>query len=104
MLGFNRWQLLRIVAAIACIAGVAWLASAYFIPAPPAKVTVATSLPGDHYQVLGTRYQRILAGSDIELELKATDGAKENLRLLNDPDSGIQVGFMQGGLSNSRLS
>src|SRR5262249_40443042 len=39
-----------------------------------------------------------------ELELKATDGAKENLRLLNDPESGIQVGFMQGGLSNSRLS
>ena len=104
MLGFNRWYLLRMVAAILCVAGVAWLALVYLIPSPPPKITVATSLQGDHYQVLGTRYQGILAGSSIELELRTTDGAKENLRLLNDPNSGIQVGFMQGGISNSRLS
>jgi TRAP-type uncharacterized transport system substrate-binding protein len=104
VLGVNRWHLLKVAAAMFCIAGVAWLALAYLIPAPPGKVTIATSLPGDHYQVLGARYQGILSGSDIELDLLATDGAKENLRLLNDPNSGITAGFMQGGLSNSRLS
>jgi uncharacterized protein len=36
--------------------------------------------------------------------LRLTDGAKENLRLLNDPNSGIQIGFMQGGISNGRLA
>ena len=60
-------------------------------------------LPED-LEVLGARYQGILAGSDIEVQLRSTDGAKENLRLLNDPDSGIQIGFMQGGVSNSRLA
>ena len=104
MLGFNRWQFLRTAAAILCIAALAWFGLGYLIPAPPAKITIATSPHGDHYEVLGTRYQGILAGSSIALELKETDGAKENLRLLNDADSGIQVGFMQGGISNSRLS
>ena len=104
MLGFNRGHLIRMVAAILCVAGVAWLALVYLIPAPPSKITVATSLQGDHYQVLGTRYQGILSGSSVELELRTTDGAKENLQLLNDPSSGIQAGFMQGGLSNGRLS
>ena len=104
MLGFSRWHLLRTVAAILCVAGVAWLALVYLIPAPPAKITVATSLQGDHYQVLGTRYQGILSNSSVELELRPTEGAKENLRLLNDPNSGVQAAFMQGGLSNSRLS
>jgi uncharacterized protein len=104
MLGFNRGLLFRAVAAMLCVAGLAWIALAYLIPAPPSKIVIATSLQADHYQVLGTRYQGILSGSSIELDLKITDGAKENLRLLNDPNSGIQVGFMQGGISNSRLS
>jgi TRAP-type uncharacterized transport system substrate-binding protein len=104
VLGFNRGLLFRTVAAMLCIAAIAWIALAYLIPAPPSKIAIATSLQGDHYQALGTRYQGILSGSSIELDLKITDGAKENLRLLNDPNSGIQVGFMQGGISNSRLS
>jgi hypothetical protein len=38
------------------------------------------------------------------VQLQLTQGAKENLRLLNDPNSGIQIGFMQGGISNSKLA
>jgi len=104
MLEFNRWHAFKILAAILCIAGFAWLGLAYLIPAPPSKITIATSFTGDHYHILGTRYQGILAGSDVELQLRLTEGAKENLRLLNDPDSGIQIGFMQGGLSKSSLA
>ena len=29
-----------------------------------------------------------------------TNGALENLKLLNDPRSGVQVAFMQGGVAN----
>ena len=104
MLGFDRWQLLKTLSAILCSIGLAWLVLAYLIPAPPSKITIATSLAGDHYQILGTRYQGILAGSDIEVQLRLTDGAKENLRLLNDPGSGVQIGFMQGGVSSGKLA
>jgi len=104
MFDFGRWHWLKVLAAAACVAGLTWITLAHLIPAPPAKIEIATSLQGEHYQMLGTRYQGILADSDIELALRITDGAKENLRLLNDRASGIQVGFMQGGISNSRLA
>jgi TRAP-type uncharacterized transport system substrate-binding protein len=104
MLGITRWHVFKILAAILCIAGLTWLGMAYLIPAPPSQITIATSPEGEHYHVLGTRYKGILAETGIKVELRLTDGAKENLRLLNDPNSGIQIGFMQGGISNSRLA
>ena len=104
MLGITRWHVFKIVAAILCVAGLTWLGMAYLIPAPPSQITIATSPIGEHYHILGTRYQRILSGTDIKVDLRPTDGAKENLRLLNDANSGIHIGFMQGGISNSRLA
>src|SRR5262249_53535226 len=104
MLGITRWHVFKVLAAILCIAGLTWLGMAYLIPAPPSQITIATSPKGEHYHVLGSRYQGILAGTDIKVELRLTDGAKENLRLLNDANSGVQIGFMQGGISSSRLA
>ena len=104
MLGFTRWHVFKMLAAILCVAGLTWLGMVYLIPAPPSQITIATSPQGEHYHILGTRYQGILSGTDIKVELRLTDGAKENLRLLNDANSGIQIGFMQGGISNSRLA
>jgi TRAP-type uncharacterized transport system substrate-binding protein len=104
MLGFTRWHVFKMLAAILCVAGLTWLGMAHLIPAPPSQITIATSPQGEHYHILGTRYQGILSGTDIKVDLRLTDGAKENLRLLNDANSGIQIGFMQGGISNSRLA
>ena len=104
MLGFTRWHVFKMLAAILCVAGLTWLGMAYLIPAPPSHITITTSPQGEHYHILGTRYQGILSGTDIKVDLRLTDGAKENLRLLNDANSGIQIGFMQGGISNSRLA
>jgi len=77
MLGMNRWQMFKMLAAILCIVGLAWLGLAYLIPVPPSKITIATSLAGDHYQVVGSRYQGILAGSDVEVQLQLTQGQKK---------------------------
>jgi len=104
MLGVTRWHVVKGLAAILCIAGLTWLGMTYLIPVPPSQIPIATSPKGEHYHVLGTRYQGIMAESEVKVELRETDGAKENLRLLNDPNSGIQIGFMQGGISNSRLA
>jgi TRAP transporter TAXI family solute receptor len=104
MLGFNRWHFFTVLAAIFCTAGLSWLALAYFIPAPPSRITIATSFTGGHYQDLGRRYQEILARAKVKADILATDGAVENLRLLNDPTSGVQIGFMQGGVSKGALA
>jgi len=104
VLGITRWNLLRLLAAILCIAGLVWLGMAYLIPPPPSRIVIGTSPTGEQYHNLGTRYQGLLAAADMKVELRATNGAKDNLALLSDPTSGIQIAFMQGGISNSRLS
>ena len=104
MLGITRWHLFRLMVATLCVAGLVWLGMAYLIPAPPSRIVIGTSPTGEHYHNLGTRYQGILAAANMKVELRATNGAKENLRLLNDPNSGIQIAFMQGGISNGSLA
>jgi TRAP-type uncharacterized transport system substrate-binding protein len=104
MLGFNRWHLLKLIAAILCIVGMSWLALAYFIPAPPSKFTIATGAKNQTYEAIGRRYQDTLARSHVDVELRLTNGAGDNIKLLNDPASGIKVGIAQGGISDSDRS
>src|SRR6476619_4941823 len=104
MLGITRWHLFRLMAATLCVAGLVWLGMAYLIPAPPSRIVIGTSPTGEHYHNLGTRYQGILAAAEMKVELRVTNGAKENLGLLNDPNSGIQIAFMQGGISSGTLA
>jgi TRAP-type uncharacterized transport system substrate-binding protein len=104
MLGLGWSGLIKGLAALLCILGVVSLALIYFFPAPPSKIIIATSFKGGHYVDLFSRYQEILARSHLKVEQRLTKGAGENLTLLNDPASGIQIGFMQGGISDSKQS
>lgn len=102
MLGFRRWHMYATLAAILCISGVVWLTLAYFIPSPPSNITIAGSFKGGHYEALAHRYKELLARSHVAVDVRSTDGAVENLRLLQDQNSGVQIAFMQGGVSNGR--
>lgn len=68
-------------------------------PAPPSSVTLATGDADGAYHAYGKRYQTILARQGIEVNLVETAGSPENLGLLKDPDSGVQLGFLQSGLA-----
>jgi TRAP-type uncharacterized transport system substrate-binding protein len=104
MIGLSRWQLMKGLAAILCVVGVSWLALDYFVPAPPAQFTIATGSPNQTYEAIGKKYQEILARSRVKVEVLNTPGTVENLQLLNDPKSGVQVGIVQGGIGDSRKS
>ncbi len=41
-----------------------------------------------------------MARAGVRVDVRTTDGAVENLQLLNGPQSGIQIAFMQGGIAN----
>ena len=56
------------------------------------------------YEAIGKRYREILARSHVDVELRLTNGAVENVKLLNDPTSGIKIGIAQGGISDSDRS
>jgi TRAP-type uncharacterized transport system substrate-binding protein len=67
-------------------------------PLPPRTITMACGPEGSSYAVFGTRYQKLLAKEGIQLKLVTTAGGVQNLELLNDPKSGVQVGFVEGGI------
>jgi TRAP-type uncharacterized transport system substrate-binding protein len=102
MLGLSHQRLLTVLAAILCIVGIVSLALVYFIPAPPSKITMATAFKGATFDYYGQRYREKFTRAGVTLELRETEGAVENLRLLQDPDSGVQIAFVTGGVSDGR--
>ncbi|CAM9648620.1 unnamed protein product [Phaeothamnion confervicola] len=101
MLRVNARRVLAGLLAIACIAGLAWTALEYFVPAPPKKIVIAAGSKGGAYEFYAQKYRDILARNHVTLEIRTTEGTVENLKLLQDPSSGVSVGFVQGGASNS---
>lgn len=73
-------------------------------PLPPRTVVMTTGTPGSAYEAFAQRYKAILARSNVELRLMPSAGAVENLKRLNDPGSGVSVGFVQGGLTDEEHS
>lgn len=81
----------------------ALLVPAYYVldPTPPKKVVLATGAEQGAYHAFGKRYQAILKTYGVQVELRNTQGAAENLALLRDPASDVQIAFVQGGADES---
>ena len=104
MFGSSWAGVLKGLAAIFCIVGLSWLALEYFVPSAPSKFSIATGGRNQIYEAIGNKYWDVLARSKIDLHVTLTSGAVENIALLNDPKSGIKVGIVQGGISDSDQS
>ena len=100
MLGFSRWQIFKTSAAAALAVGTISLLLIYFIPAPPSTVTMATGFQGSTFEYVGQRYRDIFARSHVELKLRETTGALDNIELLKNPNSGVQIALVFGGISD----
>jgi TRAP-type uncharacterized transport system substrate-binding protein len=59
---------------------------------------VVKALPSN---ILPSIIEKDSHGAGVNLVVRETAGALENLELLKDPNSGVQIGFLTGGLSNS---
>src|SRR5262245_12746710 len=99
---FNRWKLFKVLATVVCAIGVVSLALIHFFPAPPSKVVMATAFKGASFDYYGRQYREIFARYKVDLELRETAGALENVKLLQDPKSGVQVGFVTGGVADGK--
>lgn len=78
-----------------------WAAYAWLKPAPPKRVVLATGSEQGAYAEFGKRYAAELRRYGIEVELRNTAGAAENLRLIRDPDENVDLAFYQGGASDA---
>ena len=81
----------------------ALLIGAYFLlqPTPPKRVVLATGPDQSAFAEFGKRYAEELKRYGIEVELLPTRGSLDNLRALRDPEQNIDLGFVQGGSSDS---
>jgi TRAP-type uncharacterized transport system substrate-binding protein len=79
------------------------VALAYWLldPNPPRRVVLATGVAQGAYAEFGQRYAERLQQHGITVELRNTQGAAENLALLRDASSDVQIGFVQGGASET---
>ncbi|CAN5918284.1 TAXI family TRAP transporter solute-binding subunit [soil metagenome] len=71
----------------------------YLDPQPPKHVTLATGPAGSAYSEFGKRYASALKANGITVDLKATNGASDNLQLLRSGEA--DVGFVRGGSADA---
>jgi hypothetical protein len=76
-----------------------WIAFHYVRPAPSHTVVMTSGIEGSTFQVSADRYREILARQGVTLKVIPSQGSLENLKRLSDPASGVDIGFVQGGLS-----
>ena len=87
--------------ALAGLAALAWWLSGIWSPTPPRSLTMATGPEGSACAFIAPRYREVLGRAGVDLRLRATAGAVENLALLRDPGSGVSAGFLQAGTAVS---
>ncbi len=68
------------------------------LSAPPRTITITSGPPGSTFQRNAEAYQKALGEHGITLNIVPSGGSLENLQRLLAPDSGIDLGFVQGGL------
>lgn len=71
---------------------------------PPRRVVMTTGPEGGAYRELGEKYAAILARNGIQLVQRPSQGDVENLERLQDPTSGVSIGFAAGGLTTPAKS
>jgi TRAP-type uncharacterized transport system substrate-binding protein len=83
------------------IIGIAFTITLYFVkPAPPKTLVLAVAQDEGGFRYFARRYQDFLSQHGVTLELRPTKGSVTSVELLTQPDSGVDVAFVQSGAVN----
>jgi TRAP-type uncharacterized transport system substrate-binding protein len=67
-------------------------------PAPPSVIRFITGPAGSTFRSNAAKYKKHIEAHGVKVEIVESQGSLDNLKRLIDPRSGIDVGFVQGGL------
>jgi len=81
------------------LAGLLWAAWQVLDPTPDKRLVIATGPEDSAYDTFAQRYLPLLQAQGLQVELRRSAGAAQNMALLADPASGVQVAFVQGGVA-----
>jgi len=82
------------IAIVASIFVAIWL----ILPAPSKTLTIATGFPEGLYHQFAKQLQAELAKQKITLRIRSTGGSADNLALMADPKSGVDLAIIQSGI------
>ena len=85
-----------LLAVVLVFAAVFW----FFHSAPPHTITLTSGPKGSSFESTALKYQAILEKKGVTLQIVPSAGAEENLQRLQNPAAGVDVGFVQGGVTN----
>ena len=69
----------------------------FFNSAPPSSLTIASGPDGSIFRRTADKYQKILKKQGVTLNIVASQGSSDNLRMLLDRKAKVDIGFVQGG-------
>ncbi len=75
-----------------------------WLSAPPRTITLTSGPPGSSFQRNAEAYQAKLAESGVTLKIIPSGGSLDNLKRLQSPDSGVDIGFVQAGVGGEKES
>jgi uncharacterized protein len=74
------------------------------VPPPQKEVVIATGVESGGYYAFGKLYKQMLEAQGIRVRLRTSAGATENLALIHDAKSGVNVALMQGGIADAETA
>ncbi len=95
----SNWRIGALV--VVLVAACLWLSFQFLEPIPQREIVIASGPSSSLYHQHALRYQEALARHGVRLVERMTEGAGENLRLLGNPASGVDIAFVQGGQASS---
>lgn len=96
----SRHERIRLGLLLAGLVALAvWVSLKLFQPGPPSHIVLASGPEFGAYHRYAVRYKELLAREGVKVDERMTSGAAENLQLLIDPKSKVDVAFMQGGVA-----
>lgn len=97
LFGFGRAAALcaSLLIILATVIAVFW----FFHSAPPDTLVITSGPEGSIFQRNAEKFRQILARNGVKLKILPSQGSQENVRRLNDPSFHVDIGFVQGGVS-----
>jgi TRAP-type uncharacterized transport system substrate-binding protein len=72
----------------------------FFHSAPPRTIYITSGPEGSAFQKSAEKYRAILARDGVKLKILSSAGSLENLKRLGNPAFRVDIGFVQGGITN----
>ncbi len=94
-----RSSLVILISSAAIVFAAVYVAYRLVDPLPPRHLVIAAGAAGSGYDKLAKRYAKILARHGVDLEIRNSAGAVEDLNLLRDSGSGVQAALTTFGFT-----